>query len=317
VNPRALLLKLGPLLGLLLIFFFFLIRVWTHTGLNLFATAGNLQTIALQSAIVGMAGLGMTMIIVSGGIDLSMGSTVALTSVAAAALLKFQGWPAFPAACGAVLVGGFCGLVNGMLITQLRVVPFIVTLGTMLMVRGAAKGMAHELTINPDPSALDSLLDVSAVLPSGVWLLAFLAAGVSLLLRFTRFGRHVFAVGSNEAAARLCGVPITKTKVQVYVLGGLFAGVAGLLQYSRLAMGDPTAAPGLELDVITAVVIGGGSLAGGEGSVIGTLIGALYMPTIRNGCSQMGWPNWVTEIVAGAIIIISVALDRLRHRRGL
>lgn len=151
MNPRALLLKLGPLLGLLLIFLFFLIRVWTHTGLNLFATAGNLQTIALQSAIVGMAGLGMTMIIVSGGIDLSMGSTVALTSVAAAALLKFQGWPAFPAACGAVLVGGFCGLINGLLITQLRVVPFIVTLGTMLMVRGAAKGMAHELTINPRP----------------------------------------------------------------------------------------------------------------------------------------------------------------------
>ena len=112
-------------------------------------------------------------------------------------------------------------------------------------------------------------------------------------------------------------MPITRTKVQVYVLGGLFAGVAGLLQYSRLNMGDPTAAPGLELDVITAVVIGGGSLAGGEGSVIGTLIGALYMPTIRNGCSQMGWPNWVTEIVAGAIIVVSVALDRWRHRRGL
>jgi ribose/xylose/arabinose/galactoside ABC-type transport system permease subunit len=317
MNPRALIVRLGPLVGLILIYFFFLVRVWSHTGQNLFATSGNLQTIALQSAIVGMAGLGMTIIIVSGGIDLSMGSTVALTSVAAAALLKFRGWPAFPAACGAVLVGGFCGLVNGLLVTRLRVVPFIVTLGTMLAVRGTAKGVAHELTINPDPSALDSLLDVSSVLPSGVWFLACLAAGVSLLLRYTRFGRHVFAVGSNEAAARLCGVPIAKTKILVYGLGGLFAGLAGLLQYSRLAMGDPTAAPGLELDVITAVVIGGGSLAGGEGSVIGTLIGALYMPMIRNGCSQMGWPNWVTEIVAGAIIVASVALDRLRHRRGL
>jgi ribose/xylose/arabinose/galactoside ABC-type transport system permease subunit len=317
MSPRAILAKLGPLIGLIGIFLFFLIKVWSHTGQNLFATAGNLQTIALQSAIVGMAGLGMTMIIISGGIDLSIGSTVALTSVTVAALLKFKGWPAFPAACGAVLAGGFCGLVNGLLVTQLRVVPFIVTLGTMLVVRGAAKGVANELTINPAPCALDSLLDVSSVLPAGVWLLAFLAGGVSLLLRFTRFGRHLFAVGSNEAAARLCGVPITQTKIQVYVLGGLFAGIAGLLQYSRLNMGDPTAAPGLELDVITAVVIGGGSLAGGEGSIIGTLIGALYMPMIRNGCSQMGWPNWVTEIVAGAIIVVSVALDRWRHRRGL
>jgi ribose/xylose/arabinose/galactoside ABC-type transport system permease subunit len=317
MNPRALIVRLGPLLGLILIFLFFMVGVWIRTDRNLFATPGNLQTIALQSAIVGMAGLGMTMIIISGGIDLSMGSTVALTSVAAAALLKFRGWPAFPAAGGAVLVGGLCGLVNGLLVTQLRVVPFIVTLGTMLAVRGTAKGLANELTINPAPSALDSLLDVGSVLPSGVWFLALLAAAVSLILRYTRFGRHVFAVGSNEAAARLCGVPITRTKVQVYVLGGLLAGVAGLLQYSRLTMGDPTAAPGLELDVITAVVIGGGSLAGGEGSVIGTLIGALYMPAIKNGCSQMGWPNWVTEIVAGAIIVISVALDRLRHRRGL
>jgi ribose/xylose/arabinose/galactoside ABC-type transport system permease subunit len=317
MSLRAMLVRLGPLLGLILIFLFFWIKIWSHTGHNLFATGGNLQTIALQSAIVGMAGLGMTMIIISGGIDLSIGSTVAFTSVTVAALLKFRGWPAFPAACGAVLAGGFCGLVNGLLVTRLQVVPFIVTLGTMLVVRGAAKGVANELTINPAPSGLDSLLDVSSVLPSGVWLLAFLAVGVSLLLRFTRFGRHLFAVGSNEAAARLCGVPIVRTKVQVYGLAGLFGGVAGLLQYSRLNMGDPTAAPGLELDVITAVVIGGGSLAGGEGSVLGTLIGALYMPMIRNGCSQMGWPNWVTEIVAGAIIVVSVALDRWRHRRGL
>jgi ribose/xylose/arabinose/galactoside ABC-type transport system permease subunit len=317
VSGRSWLSRLGPLIGLTGVFLFFLVRVWSHTGRNLFATPGNLQTIALQSAIVGMAALGMTLIILSGGIDLSMGSTVALTSVTVAWLLKSQGWSAFPAACGAVLVGGLCGLINGILVTQLKVVPFIVTLGTMLIFRGAAKGLADERTINPDPSALDSLLDVSSVLPAGVWLLAILSAVVTLLLHYTRFGRHLYATGSNEAAARLCGVPITRTKVQVYTLGGVFAGLAGLLQYSRLAMGDPTAAPGLELDAITAVVIGGGSLAGGEGFILGTLIGALYMPAIRNGCSQMGWPNLVTEIVAGVIIIVAVALDRLRHRRGL
>ncbi len=317
MNARSIVARLGPLIGLIGIFLFFLIKVWSHTGRNLFATPGNLQTIALQSAIVGMAALGMTMIILAGGIDLSMGSTVALTSVTVAALLKFQGWSPLPAACGAILVGSLCGLINGLLITQLRVVPFIVTLGSLLILRGAAKGLADERTINPEPSSLDSLLDVSSVLPAGVWLLAFLAGGVALLLRYTRFGRHLYAIGSNEAAARLCGVPITRTKIQVYTLGGFFAGIAGLLQYSRLAMGDPTAAPGLELDAITAVVIGGGSLAGGEGSVLGTLIGALFMPIIRNGCSQMGWPNWVTEIVAGGIIIVAVAVDRLRHRRGL
>jgi len=317
MSGRSLLIRLGPLLGLFAVFLFFLFKVWSHTGRNVFATPENLQTIALQSAIVGMAGLGMTMIILSGGIDLSVGSTVALTSVTVAALLKFQGWPAFPAACGAVLAGGLCGLLNGVLVTQLRVVPFIVTLGTMLIFRGAAKGLADERTVIPGASMLDSLLDVGSVLPSGVWLLAILAAVVALLLRYTRFGRHLYATGSSEAAARLCGVPITRVKIQAYVLGGLFAGMAGLLQYSRLTMGDPTAAPGLELDVITAVVIGGGSLAGGEGSVIGTLIGALYMPTIRNGCSQTGWAPWKSEIAAGVIIIIAVATDRWRHRRGL
>ena len=314
MSARALLSKLGPLLGLIGVFLFFFIAVWAQTGRNSFATAGNLQTIALQSAIVGMAALGMTVIIISGGIDLSMGSAVALTSVVVAALLKMQGWAAFPAACGGVVAGGLCGLVNGILVTQLRVVPFIITLGTYLVLRGIAKEIAANATIAPPASALDSLLDQSGVLPSGVWLLAALAAGVSGMLHYTRFGRHVFAIGSNEQAARLCGVPVARTKILVYLLGGVFAGLAGLLQYSRLTIGDPTSAPGLELDVIAAVVIGGGSLAGGEGSVAGTLVGALMMTMIRNGCSQMGWPNNRTEIVAGAIIVIAVAIDRFRHR---
>ncbi|MBI3856863.1 MAG: ABC transporter permease [Planctomycetes bacterium] len=303
------------MLGLLGVFAFFLVAVWIHTGHNNFATRSNLQTIALQSSIVGMATLGMTMIIISGGIDLSMGATVALTSVVVAALLKFRGWPAFPAACGAVLAGGLCGLLNGALVTQLKVVPFIITLGTSLILRGAAKEVTDNGTITPPASALDSLLDKSDVLPSGAWLLALFAAGLSAFLHYTRFGRHVFAIGSNEQAARLCGVPIARTKILIYVVGGLFAGLAGLLQYSRLTIGDPTSAPGLELDVIAAVVIGGGSLAGGEGSIVGSLVGALFMTTIRNGGSLMDWPNNWAEIVAGAIIIAAVALDRLRHRK--
>jgi ribose/xylose/arabinose/galactoside ABC-type transport system permease subunit len=315
MNFRTLLAKIGPLLGLIGIFSFFFIAVWIHSGHNNFATRSNLQTIALQSAIVGMAALGMTVIIISGGIDLSMGATVALTSVVVAALLKFRGWPAFPAACGAVLAGGLCGLLNGALVTQLKVVPFIITLGTSLILRGVAKEVTDNGTITPPPTSLDSLLDKSDVLPSGAWLLALLATGVAAFLRYTRFGRHVFAIGSNEQAARLCGVPIVRAKILIYVLGGIFGGLAGLLQYSRLTIGDPTSAPGLELDVIAAVVIGGGSLAGGEGSIVGSLVGALFMTTIRNGCSLMDWPNNWAEIVAGGIIIVAVALDRLRHRR--
>jgi ribose/xylose/arabinose/galactoside ABC-type transport system permease subunit len=136
------------------------------------------------------------------------------------------------------------------------------------------------------------------------------------MLRYTRLGRHIFAVGSNEQTARLCGVAVERVKVMIYLMCGAFAGLAGLMQFSRLTVGDPTVAVGLELDVIAAVVIGGGSLSGGEGSILGTLVGALIMTVIASGCTQMGLPNWVQQIITGGIIIAAVALDRLRHRRA-
>lgn len=313
---RTLLSRTGPLFGLAGVVLFFTLLVWWHTGRNNFATPSNFQTIALQTAIVGMTALGMTLVIISGGIDLSVGATVALTSCVVAALMKRAGWPAVPAALAGIAMGGICGLANGVLVTQLRVVPFIITLGMLLVLRGSAEELADNKTIYPGPCALDALLDQRGILPPGVWIVAILAVGVMLLLRYTRFGRHVVAIGSNESAARLCGVPVARTKVLVYALGGAFAGLGGLLQYSRLSMGDPTAAPGLELDVIAAVVIGGASLSGGEGSVVGSLVGALIMTSIRSGCALMGWPNSRTKIVAGVIIIAAVALDRLRHRRA-
>jgi ribose/xylose/arabinose/galactoside ABC-type transport system permease subunit len=141
-----------------------------------------------------------------------------------------------------------------------------------------------------------------------------LALAVAGILRYTKLGRHIVAVGSNEMTARLCGVPVERIKIIVYAMSAGFAGVAGLFQFSRLTVGDPTVAMGVELDVIAAVVIGGGSLSGGEGSILGTLVGALIMTVIRSGCSQMGLPNWVQEIVTGCIIVIAVALDRWRHR---
>ena len=143
-------------------------------------------------------------------------------------------------------------------------------------------------------------------------ILALLVAG---MLRYTRFGRHIFAIGSNEDTARLCGVAVDRVKIMIYTLIGAFAGLAGLMQFSRLTVGDPTTAMALELDVIAAVVIGGGSLSGGEGSVLGTLAGAFIMTVISSGCEQMGLHNWVQQIVTGSIIVVAVALDRLRHRK--
>lgn len=316
MSGRDLLNRLGPLLGLAAVILFFTLAVWAREGANKFATVDNLQTITLQSAVVGAAALGMTMIIIAGGIDLSMGSLAALTSVVTALLLKNGGWAAVPAALGGVLAGGFCGAVTGLLVTGLRLVPFIATLGMMLILRGVAKEFADNKTVNPPSGALDTILEQTPFMPVGFWILVGLAVGVALLLRYTRFGRHLFAIGSNEPAARLCGIPIARTKIAVYTLGGLFAGVSGVFLFARLAQGNPTAAVGLELDVVAAVVIGGGSLSGGEGSVLGSLVGALIMSAIRNGCSLMGWANSRTEIVAGAIILAAVALDRLRHRRA-
>lgn len=310
--------RLGPLLGLLAVFALFAL-----IGPESFRSGRNLETIARQTTIVGMAALGMTLIIISGGIDLSVGSMVALGTVVIAWLLRGcdSPWCPWAAAGLAVAVCAGCGLVNGLVITRLRVVPFIVTLGTMLVIRGAAKGLAREQKIDAPETWLNELLASLApeqqwrLVPAGVWLLLVLSVGVALALRYTRLGCHTRAIGSNELTARLCGVAVDRVKVCLYTLGGALAGLAGLMQFSRLTVGDPTVAVGLELDVIAAVVIGGGSLAGGEGSILGSLVGALIMSVIRSGCAQMGLANWVQEIITGVIIIAAVALDRLRHRR--
>ena len=152
-------------------------------------------------------------------------------------------------------------------------------------------------------------------LPGGVWVAVVLAFATSLLLKKTVFGRHVFALGSNEATARLCGIRTTGLKIAIYTLGGCFVGLAGLFQLSRLRQGDPTVAVGLELDIIAAVIIGGASLSGGVGTVLGSMIGALIMSVLRNGSQQMGWPTYFQEIIIGLVIVVAVFLDRLRQGR--
>lgn len=318
-NWRSWVNTLSPVLALIAVFGLFVLIAPSS-----FATTRNMETIARQTAIVGVAALGMTMVIISGGIDLSVGSVVALSTVVIAWLLRYTGVGPLTAALGGVAASALFGLISGVLITRLRVVPFIVTLGMMLVVRGAAKGIGKEQKIDVDPSRLAWLDDLLAtvpkdrswmLLPPGVWIMIVLAIAVAALLRYTRLGRHTFAIGSNEQTARLCGVAVERVKVLVFTLCGAFAGLAGLMQFSRLTVGDPTVAVGLELNVIAAVVIGGGSLSGGEGSILGTLVGALIMTVIASGCTQRGYPNWVQEIITGGIIVVAVALDRLRHRR--
>ena len=318
VAARRLLDERGVLLGLAAVTLVFGALIGPQ-----FFSASNLELIARQTVIVCVAALGMTMIIVSGGIDLSVGSVVALSTVVTALLLPQDAGAgnALVALVGAVAVGALCGALNGLLVTQLRVVPFIVTLGTMLLVRGAAKGLSGERRLEAPATWLNDLLRTTQsgtglIVPSGLWITAALAILVAFTLQYTRFGRHLFAIGSSERTARLCGVRITRAKIAVYAIAGALAAFAGILTFSKLSVGDPTVANGLELDVIAAVIIGGGSLLGGKGSVLGTVAGAAIMAIIQIGCSQQGLPNWVQQIVTGTIIVFAVALDRLRSARS-
>ena len=187
--------------------------------------------------------------------------------------------------------------------------------------RGVAKWLADQQTVNvPETWVNDLAVTFPAqswmLVAPGVWISVLLAILASIVLRNTVFGRRIFALGSNEAAARACGVPTDRLKVWIYALAGLLFGLSGVMQMSRLRQGDPTVAIGTELDIIAAVVIGGGSLSGGEGSILGSMIGALIMAFLRNGSQQMGWPNYIQEIIIGGIIVVAVAIDRLRSSRA-
>ncbi len=307
--------NLGPLIGLIAVYLFFVL--WAGEP---FYSGFNRVTVLTQSVIVTAGALGMTLIIISGGIDLSVGSMIALSTVVVARLLEAGVSPVIAAFSG-IVVGGCCGLLNGLLITRLKLVPFIITLGTLLVYRGIATGVAREQKIDAPITWLNEMLAKFPdppwlIVAPGVWLTLGLAVVVALMLRNTVLGRYVFAIGSNENTARLCGVRVERMKLYVYSLGGLLTGVAGLMQFSRLTVGDPTAARGMELDIIAAVVIGGGSLQGGEGSVLGSVAGAMLMAVIRNGLSMKGVPNWVQDVLTGSIIVAAVTLDRLRHRNS-
>ena len=311
----------GPFLGLVLITVLF---AWLTRDSGSFLTTYNWRTIAVQSVIVGTAALGMTIIMIAGGIDLSVGSTVALVTVGIGLAARDLHWPLPVALCGGIALGGLCGLFNGGLITGLGVVPFIITLGSLKIFRGLAKWLSSSTSVYVPGEAkawwFGRLLAVEpeprwVLFAPGVWVLLGLSVLLALWLRYSLLGRYTYAIGSNEATARVCGINVPLVKVAVYGLAGLATGLAGVMQFVYLdATGDPVTADGLELQVIAAVVIGGGSLNGGEGTVLGTLIGCLIMSVLNNGCVHAGIPNASQDIIIGAIIVAAVTLDRLRRR---
>lgn len=302
----------GPLVALVLVY-----ALFAALRPDSFTSAIALELMLRQTAKVALCSVGMTLVIITAGIDLSVGSIVALVTVIVARQLK-SGSGAVEALVVGVLVGVAAGLFNGGLIAYLRITPFIVTLGSMSVLRGVAKGLANEQKIDADARGLDELMRLAPqgsprLVPWGVWIAALVALLGAVLLDFSKLGRHIVAVGSSPATARLSGISLARVLIVVYALAGLCAGLAGVLEFGSLTVGDPTDSIGLELSVIAAVVIGGGSLSGGQGSILGSLLGALLMTVIATGSTHLGIASWIQEILTGVIIVVAVGLDRLRR----
>ena len=370
---KKLLVKLGPLIGLVFVWLLFA----TQMG-DRFINIESQKEILRQSSVVGIAALGATLIIIAGGIDLSVGSTIALVSMVVAKILRDTNMDPALAVFLGILAAALCGLAIGSMIVghlgrviavvaglfvgllwlpstgmnyvfavpigfavaavlwfaaqltirNLKLAPFIVTLGMMGIIRGLAKMINAYGNDQPSPQispgretwvqGIGRYLDFWPMswFPVSVCVFFVLAVVTALMLRYTRFGRHIYAIGSNEETARLCGVNIARTKILIYTLGIGFAGVAGVVLFAKIGQGNATEAVGYELAVIAAVVIGGASLSGGEGSIFGTVIGALIMQVVIFGCGKMQMDQYVQEIITGGIIVAAVALDQLRHRRA-
>jgi ribose transport system permease protein len=280
-----------------------------------FLTAINLASVARQTAVINIMALGMTLVIITGGIDLSVGSILAIAGLFGTMAIK-DGYPIPVAILIGIATGLLCGFLNGVMITQLRINAFIVTLGTLEAYRGFALVVSKGLPVHEIPDSFSYLGDGNLLgIPFSLWLLALCALLMHFVLEHTKLGRYAFAIGSNSAAAYYAGVPIKFHLTAVYAIAGMLAGLAGMIEASRLMTGQPTAGQGYELQAIAAVVIGGGSLQGGEGSVVGTLIGAFIIGLLSNGSDLLGVNPYWQQVIIGAVIIVAVAFDELRKRK--
>ncbi|MCA0376825.1 MAG: ABC transporter permease [Gemmatimonadetes bacterium] len=301
---------LGTLAGLVLLS----LALWAATPH--FATVDNLLNVAEQSAVVGVLAVGMTFVILTGGIDLSVGSLVALCGIVAALVLRSSASVSLAVLCG-VGTGVMAGALNGVLVTAGRLPPFIATLGMMSAARGVALMLADGRPISGFPDALRALASARWVgVPLPIIVLLALYGIAHLVLTRTVFGRHVYAIGGNEEAATLAGISVGRHKVVVYAMAGASAATCALLLMARLNSAQPIAGIGYELDAIAAVVIGGTSLLGGAGSVGGTLAGALIMSVLRNGLTLLGVSSYVQQVAIGVVIVAAVLVDMTLRRRA-
>jgi ribose/xylose/arabinose/galactoside ABC-type transport system permease subunit len=287
---------------------------------GVFLSVDNLLQILLQGSINTIVALGMTFVVITAGIDLSVGSTAALAGLIAAATMKsglpLLGWHV-PWGVGILLglvVGLVVGLINGSLITALRITPFIVTLGTLSVVRGLALIYSDGRPVFGFPNAFSREVGGKiGPVPTPVVIAGVLALLSWFVLRYTRLGEYTYAIGGNEEATRLSGVNVDRYKIAIYTLCGGFAALAGVVLAARLRAAEPAAASGYELDAIAATVMGGTSLFGGEGGVVGTIIGALIIATLRNGLNLLNVQAYYQQLAIGLVIILAVALDRFRQ----
>jgi ribose transport system permease protein len=280
-----------------------------------FLTQTNLSSVVRQTAVINIMALGMTLIIISGGIDLSVGAILAMGGLLGTMAME-HGYPIWAGILIGILAGTFCGLVNGVFTTRLNINPFIVTLGTLGIIRGLALIISNGLPVHKIPPGFSFLGEGTLLgVPFVLWVLVVCAVAMHILLENTRLGRHSFAIGSNPDAAYYAGIPVKFDVTVVYAIGGMLTGLAGMIEASRLMTGQPTAGNGYELQAIAAVVIGGGSLRGGEGSVVGTLIGAFIMGLLSNGSDLLGISPYVQQAIIGAVIILAVTFDELRKRK--
>ena len=297
----------------------FLTLIALFVGLSLgsphFLTSTNLSSVVRQTAVINIMALGMTMIIIAGGIDLSVGSILAMGGLLGTMAMEKGASIPTGIAIG-IATGMMCGLANGLLTTQLKINPFIVTLGTLGIIRGLALIISNGLPVHQIPQPFSFLGEGNLVgVPFVLWILLVCAITVHLILEHTRLGRYAFAIGSNVEAAVYAGVAVSFHTTAVYTIGGMLTGLAGMIEASRLMTGQPTAGQGYELQAIAAVVIGGGSLRGGEGSVAGTLVGAFIMGLLANGSDLLGISPYLQQAIIGAVIILAVAADELRKRK--
>ena len=315
----------GPWVGFAGVVLLFSLLIGSQGGFRTFWSVGNLEVLFHEGTIPAIVGLGMLLVLISGGIDLSVGAVVALVTVVTMKVYSglFEQWGPSPLAsllsvASGVATGGVCGLANGLLITKLKLPPFVATLGMFGIARGIAIWLADRTTLafppGGTPAWVESLARTSFANP-GLWSLLVLAILTAVLLRQTVLGRHIYAVGSNEATARLCGVNVPRTKMMVYALSGLLTGWAGIAMFAHSNSGNPTLGEQLELNVITAVVIGGASLSGGKGTVTGAMLGVAIIGLINNGVSLFNVPVEMQYILIGVLLLANVALNQWRRGR--